>query len=112
MLFIAFCILCSCSWVAFSLLAKRVVRRENAPMRRRGFLLKAGLSLKRKFEASHEEEGLFAQRGPFSEKRIVVLNEKIGKIIPFLALVQYTPNLRRSEIKINYAPFDKLRRFT
>ena len=86
--------------------------KEEKCSNEEGLSAQSRLSLKRKFEASNEEEGLFAQSGPFSEKQIVVLNEKIGKIIPFLALVRYTPNLRRSEIKINYAPFDKLRRFT
>ena len=51
-------------------------------MMRRSFLIKAGV---------------------ISEKQVVVLNAKIGEIIPFLALVRSTQNLRRSayEIKLS-----------
>ena len=38
--------------------------------------------------------------GGFSEKEVVVLIAKIGKIIPFLVLVRCTQNLRRSAQKL------------
>ena len=50
----------------------------------------------------------FSQKaGASSEKQVVVLNAKIGKLIPFLALVRGTQNLRRSARKYIKRPSTK-----